>query len=832
MAETTKDKIRNVLDSLIENKRVVFWYDEGGRMVAIAESIELPGVEKLTLDGNPFSIKYRILTGEQPERGFLIYSQQFRPDDEDNWLLDMEVSGAVFSADMGSLYAAECGIPMELKHRLVDPYIEFFKDAENRRNLTSRLASGMNETAVFLEMMGVAANVDATIEQMLLQLAYELQEDKTTSIDRFERYGFSKFFWNEIKASFGYTGQESVKDLMIVLFRDDMNRFHTQPKLSNAAHIFMRDWRDSRKFGNSYHELAKSLEQELSIPTELQSYTLDELIKIETFPCVDKLIASHLQHAVLNDTMNVAQIENIVRDREFKVFWKVAAHTIKALLESRRVIELVRQYIPGLLLNSVEEAFKFYTSQLYKIDFHYRRFFREANQAESTNLIAPVSELVQRVYTTSYLDEIARKWQPLVDGMRKWKFDGISSQQDFYRTHVHSFIDQKKKRLFVIISDAMRYETMVELQQRIEALNRTETQMRPAMVSTLPSYTQLGMASLLPHRELSYNKPQDEIFVDGMSSKGTDARQKIIQQYVPKSRAISAKDFLEITSPKTAFKEYDLIYIYSNRIDFTGDKRDTEGDVFKATEEEFDQIVKIVELIRNGNGTNILITSDHGYIYQNEVLDESEFSDFKAEGNLITDTRRFIIGNNLKRGNVLKTWNSEDVGLLPGREIQIAKGMTRMRKQGSGSRFVHGGSMLQEIVVPVLHVNIKKSTNISQVDVDVLSHRARITTNKQTIGFYQTEPVTEKVTPITLRIGFYDDAGNLLSDSPILTFATQSEDSTQREQKHVFIFQNQLSRLNGKDITLKLERQVPNTDQFVPYKEEKYRVNVMFANEF
>lgn len=831
MAESSKKKIETVLDDLIDKNRVVFWYDEGGGMSAVAESIELLGVEKLTLEENPFSIKYHILTGMQPERGFLIYSKEPHPEDDENWLLDLEVSGAVFSADMGSLYAAECGIPMELKHRLVDPYTRFFNVEANRRNLIRRITPGMSERSILLEMMGVTANVDSTIEQMLLSMAGESVSDVTTIIDKFEEYGFSKFFWEEIKVLFGYAGQESVKDLMIVLFRDDMDRFHMQPKLSNAAHIFMRDWRDSRKFGETYHELATSFEHELSIPTELQSFTLDELVEIETFPCVDKLIASHLQHAVLNDTMNVEQIESVVRDREFKVFWKVAAHTIKALLEARRVIELVRRYIPGLFLNSVEEAFKLYTSQLYEIDFHYRRFFREAKQAESTRLIAPVAELVQRVYTTSYLDEIARKWQPLVDNMRKWKFDGITSQQDFYRIHVHPFIDQKK-RLFVIISDAMRYETMVELQQRIEALNRTETKMRPAMVSTLPSYTQLGMASLLPHRELSYNKPQDEAFVDGMSSKGTDARQKILQQYVTKSRAISAKVFLEITFPKTAFKEYDLIYIYSNRIDFTGDKRDTEGDVFKATEEEFDQIVKIVELIRNGNGTNILITSDHGYIYQNEVLDESEFSDFKAEGDLITDTRRFIIGNNLKRGDVLKTWNSEDVGLLPGREIQIAKGMTRMRKQGSGSRFVHGGSMLQEIVVPVLHVNIKKSTNISQVDVDVLSHRARITTNKQTIGFYQTESVTEKVTPITLRIGFYDDAGNLLSDSPILTFATQSEDSTQREQKHVFIFQNQLSRLNGRDITLKLERQVPNTDQFVPYKEEKYRVNVMFANEF
>ena len=142
------------------------------------------------------------------------------------------------------------------------------------------------------------------------------------------------------------------------------------------------------------------------------------------------------------------------------------------------------------------------------------------------------------------------------------------------------------------------------------------------------------------------------------------------------------------------------------------------SNVFKATEDEFDNIVKIVELIRNGNGSNILITADHGYLYQNEQLDESDFTDFKVMGNIITDTRRFVIGTNLQPSPAVKTWNSEDVGLKAGLQVQTAKGMNRIRKQGSGSRFVHGGSMLQEVVVPVLHVNIKKTADVSQVEVD------------------------------------------------------------------------------------------------------------------
>ena len=115
MSDVTQQKMQWVLSELIDKYGLVFWYDEGGQMQDFASSLELPGVELLTLQNNAFSLKYRILKGEKPERGFIVYSPEAKPDDEDNWLLDLQMMAAPFSADMGSLYAAECGIPMELK---------------------------------------------------------------------------------------------------------------------------------------------------------------------------------------------------------------------------------------------------------------------------------------------------------------------------------------------------------------------------------------------------------------------------------------------------------------------------------------------------------------------------------------------------------------------------------------------------------------------------------------------------------------------------------------------------------------------------------------------
>ena len=129
-------------------------------------------------------------------------------------------------------------------------------------------------------------------------------------------------------------------------------------------------------------------------------------------------------------------------------------------------------------------------------------------------------------------------------------------------------------------------------------------------------------------------------------------------------------------------------------------------------------------------------------------------------------------------------------------------------------------------------INIKKAVGLSQVEVEILNQRTRLTTNNQTINFYQTEAVTEKVKGITLRIGFYDQTGELISDSQTIAFQSQNEESTMREQKHTFVFKNQLSKLNGQEVVLRMEKQIPNSEQWAIYKEIPYKVSVMFQAEF
>ena len=76
----------------------------------------------------------------------------------------------------------------------------------------------------------------------------------------------------------------------------------------------------------------------------------------------------------------------------------------------------------------------------------------------------------------------------------------------------------------------MRYEVGEELTALIRQEDRYDAEIEAAL-SMLPSYTQLGMAALLPNQELAITDSKDAaVNVDGISSQGTKNRQKDSQQ--------------------------------------------------------------------------------------------------------------------------------------------------------------------------------------------------------------------------------------------------------------------------------------------------------------
>ncbi|WP_419589706.1 PglZ domain-containing protein, partial [Thiolapillus sp.] len=223
--------------------------------------------------------------------------------------------------------------------------------------------------------------------------------------------------------------------------------------------------------------------------------------------------------------------------------------------------------------------------------------------------------------------------------------------------------------------------------------------------------------------------------------------------------ALQSRDFLQMNREecRSLIREHDVFYIYQNIIDKTGDARDSEERAFLAVEETLEELVKLLKKLAGNNASNMLLTADHGFIYQDHALDESEFVEISAKGKDVSYlNRRFVLGHRLGKQKGMRAFEPEALGLSGDMEVLIPKSINRLRVKGAGSRFVHGGASLQEVVVPVLQIHKKRKSDVRAVDVDVLRGGvSTITSGQLSVAFYQAEPVTDKVQPRTLRVGIY-----------------------------------------------------------------------------
>ena len=128
----------------------------------------------------------------------------------------------------------------------------------------------------------------------------------------------------------------------------------------------------------------------------------------------------------------------------------------------------------------------------------------------------------------------------------EWKINTITGQKQFFQTWVEPYL-KKDNRVFVIISDGLRFESATELRERVLQEDRYTATLTPVLGS-LPSYTQLGMAALLPNKALTFNDKTEIVFAEGQSTQGTPNRTKVLQSFDSKMVAISAVDFLKMNA--------------------------------------------------------------------------------------------------------------------------------------------------------------------------------------------------------------------------------------------------------------------------------------------
>ena len=828
------DRIAQALTKLFDRHRIVFWYDAKQELRDDFEALQLHGVEKLELINNEYGIKYKLLR-EQPEQKFLLYREGPQPADLDNWLLDVQLAHGEFRTDQVAIWLSELELGLEFTD-VVLAHAEFFQAVKRKDALKKLLKADDTAGQIRLKMLAVCTGSELRMDAVVENLLQELADGRDEKIKLIGRCSLDGFLWEQMTRCYGYKSDEpGIRDFAIELFKSCYAMgTDGQVKLTGDAMVFLKRWKDSRQFEGGFETLSGECAEVLGIEQDLAKRDFRELIELDYFRLIDQKIISDLVRAVASRTASSGDVAIWVRQRRQGHWYREYRHLYEAVDYAAQFTHALGE--AKLSMDSLAEGVQRYSRIWYQLDQLYRKFTYHVRMSGQASLMGSLTDQVENLYSNNYLLKLGDRFQTFVDAASKWEAFPVRKQKEFFEHWVRPFL-RKDNKVCVIISDAMRYEIGDELLSLIRQEDRYSAELEPAL-SMLPSYTQLGMAALLPNKALAIaDNETGTVLVDGQSSQGTVNRIKILGQAISqRATACKADELMAMKGDdcRALVRDHDVIYVYHNRIDATGDKRESEERVFEAVEETLQELIRLIKKLTGANANNLLVTSDHGFIYQNRAIDESDFSGVDAEGDqILFRDRRFVLGKGLVAASSLHKFTPEQLGLAGEVEVQIPKSINRLRLKGSGSRFVHGGASLQEVVIPVLKINKKRQSDVTAVEVDILRGASSVITSGQlAVTMYQAGPVTDKIQLRVLRAGIYTEAGDLISDSHDLTFDLSSDNPRERELQVRFVLARKADEANGQEVILRLEEKHAGTSHYKEYKSLRYLMRRSFTSDF
>ncbi len=805
-----------------EKRKIVFWYDKD-KTVENEEELEeirtaLATNEKPiklhVLKNNFFETK-KLLEHDDIDLNYLIYSSEAERDAQSNWLLDIQLYSSRFENSKISDIKSEIGIEDYSLDRFLEKNIKFFAKNKRVSDFKKLYNHDWKEDKFVLGMLAVLTKSQTIDQREIVRnlLVDSLDEEKNTIWSEIEKFELVEGFWTMVSRHFGYSSEHpTLKKLFLSFIITHMNR-NTKIALatykqyinrqSNECEIFLRGWLDHSKNSKQFDDYSRQLlleankKLEKSLMSLLNKKDVEDYLEAESLDIFDKSIITNIVTKMADEGDDFDKYLEWIDSRKTK-HWYTEYENIYSGIENAIKLHQFSKEIEheGINEQSLNELFKGYTNRYYLLDYYYRKFYYHYDKDNEKEILKKdIKDKVEKLYK-KMVDSLHTRWDELIESEleNKWNIELIDNQDNFYKTYVDNIIRKNDRdKVAVIISDALRYENAVELK---DVLNKTTkgTMELKAMTGSLPSYTKLGMASLLPHKTIEYKN--NSIFVDGISSEGTENRRKILLNGHPESVVFKFSELMEPNRDvvRDIIKGKRVIYIYHNKIDDTGDKASSESNVFDAVQSTVKDIDKMIKRLGMSlNVTNIIITSDHGFIYNREHLesiDKLETKDFDKD-KIIESNKRFILS---EEDILIKNTHKFSMDSIVDSENKIYAyvplGDLRFKSQGGGVNFAHGGASLQEIVLPVLvysHIRQisdldRKGIEHGKVDIAVLDSHKKITSNSFKIRILQTGKVTDKREPLRCIIALYDSDDNIVSDEKLVIADSTLDEPEERIQ--------------------------------------------------
>ena len=859
LSETIKYRLEQrflaPLPDEFHRRRIVFWQDEDGEFAKQIRELELPGVKIVRLTGtNNFAIK-KLLSVEDLTSDFLIYDPiAYEKDGQDDWLQDIKLYSEEFRADLVSLQMEELLVePSSIMRRTMKVYAKFLESKERKTKLRRIGRSYQTPLQFHVDVMAVLCGLNGgTVQDLMLAVLSEgLEKEDNAALTAIEKFGNIDAFWQIVQK---YTGYQNAEDRPLVEFAvhilitalsqtmpiaalRGLERFVSDGAKAYCYQL-VHEWQRGDK-RDDLEKICRSVEEELRLTDRFDKTEISLLLKSDIFPSIDESILKRFFADICNRVFKPEAIIEAVENRRTAAWYELTADYIESLYYIAKMQEFHLAHIGSFNIVEPEKIWKLYTTAAYEMDSHYRHFHfffaktLKAPHAHLEDALKKCNEVVEGLYSEWFLKGLTESWTKAISSDLEsiGYVSEINEQRDFYSRYVSPNMS-KGSRIFVVISDALRYEVAAELSDELSRNTKGSAKLE-AMQSVFPGITKFGMAALLPGKEISVNEKMD-VFVDGRPTAGTAQRSAILAASNPESLAVTYKDILQMKQQErrdlVAGKE--VVYIYHDTIDAIGDKRPTETKVFEACNDAINELTAIVKIIVNDlSGANIIITADHGFLYTYKPLEESQkISRQTFSGDILELGRRYALVTPETNADYLLPVKTD--GMIGGVAMKAyaPQDTVRIKVQGGGENYVHGGISMQEMVVPVIvykgiRPSSKKYVEVQNPGLSLISESRKVSNLMFTLDFLQKQAVSDKVQPCSYTLRFIDEEGLAVSDFQTVIADKMSSNASERVFHVRFTLKQQQYKPN------KIYRLVIANDTDVP-EEVEFRIDIVFADDF
>ena len=782
-------------------RKIVFWYDPKQDYVDFINELELDNTEVIKYNNNSFWIRYHI-EKEELNKNIIIYLPFERKKGIDNDLLDLETANSdlLFNPDSTTMRLKNLGLTEDCRN-IINKYAKFFGNKKRENEFKNFDIEEKDNDNIDLIITAILLNIKSINEDEILKEILKCYYEDQKKYEELFKFGSEEFILNLFNNTFGTSISSSeelpevYKSLIFTYFATTLkdikkvsrySKYLLTDKATNVS-VFINNLMRDKITKECFEKLSKEVEKEFGIDELLNSMDIEDYILSDAFESIDKYIIKYVVDKLFDGIGEYDIYKNYIDTRENKYWFEKLSNEYNLLKVSIAFFRKINSIEDSIKIVDIDRFAKDYADNFSEVDTLYRKVYFFFDNIENRDMFISLKNKIENIYVNNFMSELSIKWSDMIENMSRYDSNRMVLQKDFYKNYIKPFND-KKDRIIVIISDAFRYECAKELNEKLKQFaSKSDITYMQGLV---PSYTKLGMAALLPNKELSRVKDSDDILVDGQVSSSIKDREILLQKENPDSIAIKYDDLYEMTKLewKKLFSGKKVVYIYHDTIDNAGEHN--ENEVFTACDKAINELERLVkDLHTTFSGINAFITADHGFFYKRGRIESYEKTE-KTNNSTKQKTRYSYSDNIVDEEGILSISLDYLFGENSG-YVNIPKGNIIFARQGTGINYVHGGILPQEIIIPVIDFKSTRTTEESKkVGITYSGLSTKITNAITYLEFLQDSNVDENNKPCRYLIHFEDKDKNRISDECTIIANYENTEVKDRFFREKFVFKN------------------------------------------